>query len=154
MAWLWFFFIGLVIYWIHLPFVKKNERILFWAFVGSGTLAAAAASCFGAGDVAAAFHIPAGLIVLTGALAGSVIFWFTRNKWFEKFWLRFFLTPLLGMILAAVLFVVFVAYSALRKTTGIIVEKPLLVFFTFFLMALLTAFGYTFPERWFAKKEK
>ncbi len=151
MAWLWFFSIGLAIYLGHLPFRKKNQRYRIWIFIGSGTLAAVPAAFFGAPGVAA-FHVPAGLIIVLGTLAGTVLYWSEERKWFERFWLRFFLTFILGVTIACILILVFVVYSAMNKSAGVLWKAPLLVVSTISLMGLLTAFGYTLPERWFAKK--
>jgi len=152
MAWLWFLFIGLAIYLGHLPFREKSERFRIWIFAGSGTLAAVPAAFLGAPGVAA-FHVPAGLIIVLGALAGLVVFWSKTKQWFERFWLRFFVTLILGAAIGSIQVGIFAAYSAIIRSAGILLKAPLLVVSTFFLMGLLTAFGYTLPERWFAKKE-
>lgn len=152
MAWLWYFFIGLMIYLADRLFANRSRRIRFRVFVGSGILAAVPAAWLGASGVAA-FHISKWLIIAGGALAGALFFWTENRKWFEKFWLRFFLTPVLGVLSGVAWIVLFSADSVFRKTVSVSLQKPLLVLVTFFLIGLLTAFGYTLPERWFAKKE-
>ena len=148
MVWLWYVFIGLVIYLAHFTFRKMKDLPRLCAYVASGLLAAGPAWRFGAARAASTFRMPGWMVLVAGGAAGAVLFWSEHKEWNRRFWLRFFLTPILGGGIGLFLFF---CYTFVDRHT--VSTRSVPVLFTFMLMGLLAVFGYTFPERWFAVKK-
>jgi hypothetical protein len=152
MVWLWYFAVGLSIFLARLPFRKKGKWIRLASFLTGGLCASLIAALFGAETAAFRFAMPPGMVPVLGAIAGLVLFTADERKWAQRFWLRYFLTPLLGLAVASILIAIFAGYSILTGHEAAWAGQWPAVLFTFVLMGLLAVFGYTFPDRWFAEK--
>ncbi len=148
MAWLWYFAFGLAVFLAGLPFRNRGRWTRLVSFLAGGICLSLTAAFFGARAAASRFTMPSGMVVAVGAISALVLFMAGEKKWAGRFWLRFFLTPVLGLIIALVSTAVFACLSFL---TGVRTDQWPAVFFTFVLMGLLAAFGYTFPDRWFSE---
>jgi hypothetical protein len=149
MAWLWYFAFGLAVFLARLPFRNRGRRTRLVSFLAGGICLSLIAAFFGAKTAASRFTMPSGMVVAVGAISALVLFMADEKKWAGRFWFRFFLTPVLGLIIALASTAVFAFLSLLTMARA---DRWPAVFFTFMLMGLLAAFGYTFPDRWFSEK--
>lgn len=146
-----YFVIGLAEFSAFAAWHGRPPRLLFFILPLTGLAAGALIAVLPVRFPAFGFHFPAGLTIWIGGVSGLLLALIEHKQGFRKSILPFFITPLLGLILAAAA-VAAVWLTALlrgpRLTAAVLIGPVLLVSG---LVGFMAAFGYTLPRRWFQR---
>ncbi|MBN2202384.1 hypothetical protein JW777_10550 [bacterium] len=150
-ALLLFFAIGLAEFSAFAVWQGRPPRHLFFILPAAGLAAGALIEILPVRFPAFGFHFPDGLAVWLGAVSGMIVALVESRQGFRKSFLPFFITPLLGFILAAAAAALVWLTAFLRgpRLTAAELFGPVLLVSG--LIGFITAFGYTLPRRWFQR---
>ncbi len=150
-ALLLFFAIGLAEFSGYAAWQGRPARLLLLILPAAGIAAGALIEVLPVRFPAFGFHLPAGLAIWIGGVSGLLLALVESGQGFRKSFLPFFITPLLGFILAAAAaaFVWLTAFLRGPRLTATELFGPVLLVSG--LIGFVTAFGYTLPRRWFQR---
>jgi hypothetical protein len=146
-----YFVIGLAEFLAFAAWQGRPPRLRFFILFAAGLAAGALIAILPVRFPAFGFHFPAGLAVWIGGVSGLLLALIENKQGFRKSILPFFITPLLGLILAAAAAVGVWLTALLRgpRLTAAELFGPVLLVSG--LVGFMTAFGYTLPRRWFQR---
>jgi hypothetical protein len=146
-----YFVIGLAEFSAFAAWQSRPPRLLFFILPAAGLVTGALISVLPVRFPAFGFHFPAGLAVWIGGVSGLLLALIENKQGFRKSILPFFITPLLGLILAAAAASAVWLTALLRgpRLTAAELFGPVLLVSG--LVGFMTAFGYTLPRRWFQR---
>lgn len=149
-GWFLFFLIGLFIFIVHFLLRRKPIRVQWPGLILAGLVGGALASLDRIPWISGNLQIPSFAPILVGLTAGIGILISDRISLFQKEFLQFFATLLIGLSIAIVTALWLLPYWLLNYPGKHF--SPLSVILTFFVIGFLTAFGYTLPRRWFYRE--
>ncbi|MDM7926669.1 MAG: hypothetical protein QUS35_11700 [bacterium] len=146
-----FFAIGLAEFIAFAAWQGRPPRLLFLILPAAGLAAGALITVLPVRFPAFGFHLPAGLAVWIGGVSGLLLALVESKQGFRESLLPFFITPLLGLALAATAAagVWLTAFLRGPRLTAAELFGPVLLVSG--LVGFMTAFGYTLPRRWFQR---
>ena len=146
-----FFVIGLAEFAAFASWQGRPPRLRFFILFAAGLAAGAVIEVLPVRLPAFGFHFPAGLAVWIGGVSGLLLALVESRQGFRKSLLPFFITPLLGLVLAAAAAAAVWLTALLRgpRLTAAEIFGPVLLVSG--LVGFMTAFGYTLPRRWFQR---
>lgn len=151
-GWFLFFLIGLGLFIVHFLLRRKPFSLRWMGVVLAGILGGALASLDRLPFVSGTLPIPSFGPIPVGFTGAIGILIADRISLFQKEFLQFFATLLIGIFIGVVTALWLLPYWFLRYS-GVHVS-PLSLILTFFVIGFLTAFGYTLPRRWFYREWK
>ena len=150
-AFLLFFGMGLAEFTAQALCRTRSPRFRFWMVCGAGFLAGALMAFLPVRIPTPGFRIPGAVFPLIGAASGGLITAAEHKAVFRRPLLQFFATPLISLVLAAVLGLCLMPFVVAGNPQSPIKTLLSPVGLAALLMAFMTVFGYTFPRRWFQR---
>jgi hypothetical protein len=150
-AMLVFFAVGLAEFAVVTMLQDRPAGLRFWILAATGLAAGAAIAALPVRFPFFGFRMPRVLPVWIGGVSGLLVALAEAKRAFRGQWLPFFITPLLGLVLAVAAAAVIVTASLLRHSPLPVRDFWGPVSLVSVLIGLMTAFGYTLPRRWFQR---
>ncbi len=149
-GWFLFFLIGLFVFIVHFLLRRKSSRLQWAGILLAGLAGGALASLDRMPFVSGIPPVPSIAPIFIGLTGAIGILISDRISLFQREFLQFFATLLLGIFIAIITALWLFPYWLLRYPGSHF--SPLSLILTFFVMGFLTAFGYTLPRRWFYRE--
>jgi hypothetical protein len=149
-----FFLLGLSVFGVTFMIKDRPQWIRIVAFIVTGTLSGAIVGFIGGERMLVMLQLPRPLPAGIGAVAGIVLYSADKVGLIHKPGIQYFVTILLGSILAVISYILLLIYQSILPAEHIVSPPTRLLALSFFLIGFLTVFGYTFPERWFKQQKE
>jgi len=144
-----FFFLGLSLYIISRVTKKKPPTIRVLIYIGTGGIAGGIIGALSELPLSSMIHIPLSGIIIFGGLTGMIFSLAESYRLMSRPGITYILTMLLGFILAALSFLLLKFYMALAHVQFRLPGQTTSALLLLLLIGFITAFGYTFPQRFF-----
>ncbi len=144
-----YIFIGLVIFGVKVLTQGRAQRLGLPGFIAGGVIAGAVIPLLTRTPLGPAIAVPGTVPVIFGALAGVILYFAETWGITTRPGIRYASTLILGVILGVLAWGVTALVGSVTSDVIILTSQGVLRYTIFLLAGFLTAFGYTFPERWF-----
>jgi hypothetical protein len=152
-SFLLFFLIGLTIFGVKYITKDQSNSIQFIAFAAGGALSGALIGFLGGSSLFPIFRIPWGVLPVIGAMAGLLLYSADKSGLIHKPGIQYIVTVVLASVLAGLSYGIVFVYRMIVIEPQPIAQPRNIVLLSYLLIGFLTVFGFTFPERWFKRRE-
>ena len=148
-----FFLVGLGIFGAKILTRGRPGAIRLLVFVAGGALSGLIIGLFSGSSLFMMFRIPWGIMPIIGATAGLVLYGADKSELIHKPGIQYAVTILLGSVLAGLSYGIISIYRMVSSETQTIFQPRNIIVLSYLLIGFLSVFGFTFPERWFKRRE-